>query len=428
MSMILNEEQQAILDGKKGQTLAKVMKTLVMFGEAFGAEKMIAVTSEYNHLVTSFGLKALTPVYELMEKLISEGVVSGQKFSADPRPLDSNVPSNFLQNFIFKNFMYSKQDYYEDQLQRLGLMEKDAFTCTCYMSEVGNKPNKGDILSWSESSAVVYANSVLGARCNRNSGIMDIMGSIVGYVPYFGLLTDEGRKATWVVKINTEKKPEAQLLGSAIGMKVMEDVPYIVGLDKWLGDSLDEKACTYLKDFGAATASNGAVGLYHVANLTPEAKELGEDLIAEGAKEYVIDDAELERVKASYPVIWKDKNAKPKLCFMGCPHMSLEQLKTWTDKVEEALKKNGEKKVTVPTVFTAAPAVLREFEKTPYAKRLKDTGVITSYICPLMYMNNPLCTKMPVITSSNKLRTYTSARYYTDDEILQQITKGGAKR
>lgn len=428
MSMILNEEQQAILDGKKGQTLAKVMKTLVMFGEAFGAEKMIAVTSEYNHLVTSFGLKALTPVYELMEKLISEGVVSGQKFSADPRPLDSNVPSNFLQNFIFKNFMYSKQDYYEDQLQRLGLMEKDAFTCTCYMSEVGNKPNKGDILSWSESSAVVYANSVLGARCNRNSGIMDIMGSIVGYVPYFGLLTDEGRKATWVVKINTQKKPEAQLLGSAIGMKVMEDVPYIVGLDKWLGDTLDEKACTYLKDFGAATASNGAVGLYHVANLTPEAKELGEDLIAEGAKEYVIDDAELERVKASYPVIWKDKNAKPKLCFMGCPHMSLEQLKTWTDKVEEALKKNGEKKVTVPTVFTAAPAVLREFEKTPYAKRLKDTGVITSYICPLMYMNNPLCTKMPVITSSNKLRTYTSARYYTDDEILQQITKGGAKR
>ena len=428
MSMILTADQQAILDGQKGETLAKVMKTLVMFGEAFGAEKMVEVTSEYNHLVTSFGLKALTPVYELMEKLIAEGVKSGQKFSADPRPLDPNVPSNILQNFIFKKFMYSKQDYYEKQLEKLGLMDKDAFTCTCYMSEVGNKPKEGDVLSWSESSAVVYANSVLGARCNRNSGIMDIMGSIVGYVPYFGLLTDEGRKATWVVKVKTSKKPEAQLLGSAIGMKVMEDVPFIFGLDQWLGDTLDEKSCTYLKDFGAATASNGAVGLYHVANLTPEAKKQGEALIAEGAKEYVIDDAELERVKASYPVIWKDKNAKPKLCFMGCPHMSLEQLKTWTDKVEEALKKNGEKKVTVPTVFTAAPAVLREFEKTPYAKRLKDTGVITSYICPLMYMNNPLCTKMPVITSSNKLRTYTSARYYTDDEILQQITKGGAKR
>lgn len=427
MSMILTADQQAILDGQKGETLAKVMKTLVMFGEAFGAEKMVEVTSEYNHLVTSFGLKALTPVYELMEKLIAEGVKSGQKFSADPRPLDLNVPSNILQNFIFKKFMYSKQDYYEKQLEKLGLMDKDAFTCTCYMSEVGNKPKEGDVLSWSESSAVVYANSVLGARCNRNSGIMDIMGSIVGYVPYFGLLTDEGRKATWVVKVKTSKKPEAQLLGSAIGMKVMEDVPFIFGLDQWLGDTLDEKSCTYLKDFGAATASNGAVGLYHVANLTPEAKKQGEALIAEGAKEYVIDDAELERVKASYPVIWKDKNAKPKLCFMGCPHMSLEQLKSWTDRVEQALKESGESKVTIPTVFTAAPAVLKEFEKTPYAARLKKTGVITSYICPLMYMNNPLCAKMPVITSSNKLRTYTTSKYYTDDEILKEITKGGAK-
>ena len=110
---------------------------------------------------------------------------------------------------------------------------------------------------------------------------------------------------------------------------------------------------------------------------------------------------------------------------MGCPHMSLQQLKTWTDRVEEGLKKAGNVKVVVPTVFTAAPGVLAEFEKTPYAERLRKTGVITSYICPLMYMNNPLSTKMPVITSSNKLRTYTSARYYTDDEILEQITKGG---
>ena len=423
--MILNEKQQQMLDGKQGETLAKVMKTLVMYGEAFGAEKMIEVTGEHNHLVTSFGLKMITPVYDLMDKLIEAGAVSKQTFSADPRPLDKNVPANFLQNLIFNKFMYSKQDFYEGQLKSLGLMEKDAFTCTCYMDEVGNKPKKGDILSWAESSAVVYANSVLGARCNRNSGIMDIMGSIAGCVPYFGLLTDEGRKASWVIKIETTKKPEAQLLGSAIGMKVMEDVPYIVGLDKWIGDTLTDEACTYLKDFGAATASNGAVGLYHIDNLTPEAKEQGEALVLENAKEYVITDAELERVKNNYPVIWKDKNAKPKLCFMGCPHMSLQQLKDWTDRVETALKKYGNKKVVIPTVFTAAPKVLEEFNKTEYAERLKKTGVITSYICPLMYMNNPLCAKMPVITSSNKLRTYTTSRYYTDDEILVQITKGG---
>ena len=425
MAILLNDEQKAILAGSKGETMAKVMRTMIQYGEIFGAERMVPVTSKYNHLVTSFGLKAMTAVYELMDQLIEAGVTSGQKFSVDPRPIDKNVPANILQKAIFNLAMYTKQEEYEAQLKKLGLIDDQSFTCTCYMDEVGNKPAYGEVLSWAESSAVVYANSVLGARCNRNSGIIDIMGSIVGYVPEFGLLTDEGRRAKWVVRINTEKKPEAQLLGSAIGMKVMEDVPYVIGLDKWIGNELDDAACTYLKDFGAATASNGAVGLYHIDGLTPEAKEFGEKLILDGAEEYVIDDAELERVKASYPVIWKNKDAEPKLCFMGCPHMSLEQLKTWTVRVEEGLRASGKKKVVIPTVFTASPAVLEAFGKTEFAPRLKATGVITSYICPLMYMNNPLCKSMPVITSSNKLRTYTSARYYTDDEILAEITNGG---
>ena len=422
--MRLTDEQAAILRGEKGETMAKVMETMVRYGELFGADEMVPVTSEYNHLVTSFGLKALGPVYALMDQILAAGEVSSQKFSADPRPLDKNVPASFLQNLVFRKFMYTKQDFYEGQLKKLGLMDDDAFTCTCYMKEVGNTPKKGDILSWSESSAVVYANSVLGARCNRNSGIIDLMGSIVGYVPSFGLLKDEGRKADWIVEIRTTKKPEAQLLGSAIGMKVMEDVPYIKGLDRWLGQ-LDDDAKTYLKDFGAATASNGAVGLYHVENITPEACELGESLIREGAKVYVVDDAELQRVYDSYPVIWKNKDARPKLCFMGCPHMSLNQLESWTDRLEKALSEAGREKVAIPTVFTAAPAVLREFEKTPRGAKLRAMGVVTSYICPLMYMNNPLCKKKAVITCSNKLRTYTSARYYTDDEILEQITKGG---
>ncbi len=423
--MFLTDEQQAILNGEKGETMAKVMKTLVMYGDAFGADKLVPVTSEYNHLVTSFGLKMIGPVYELMNQLIEAGAISQQKFSVDPRPVDKNVPANFLQNLIFNKFMYSKQDFYEGQLEQLGLLNKDAFTCACYLDQVGNKPKKGDILSWAESSAVVYANSVLGARCNRNSGIMDIMGSVAGYVPHFGLLTDEGRKATWIVKVETTKKPEAQLLGSAIGMKVMEDVPYIYGMDKWLGAELNDAACTYLKDFGAATASNGAVGLYHMDKLTPEAVELGEDLICEGAQVYVIDDAELQRVQDNYPVIWKNPDAKPKLCFVGCPHMSLQQLQDWTDRVKAGLKESGNKKVLIPTVFTTAPAVKKEFEKTHYARRLQSTGIILSDICPLMYMNNPLCGKMPVITCSNKLRTYTTARYYTEDEILEKITKGG---
>ena len=423
--MYLTDEQQAILNGSKGETMAKVMKTLVMYGETFGADKMVPVTSEYNHLVTSFGLKMMGPVFELMQKLIDAGAISQQKFSVDPRPVDKNVPANLLQKLVFNKFMYTKQESYEQQLQQLGLMNEDAFTCACYLDQVANKPKKGEVLSWAESSAVVYANSVLGARCNRNSGIMDIMGSIAGFVPNFGLLTDEGRKATWIVRVETTKKPEAQLLGSAIGMKVMEDVPFITGMNEWLGTELTDEVCTYLKDFGAATASNGAVGLYHIENLTPEAKEQGAGLVAEGAKVYVIDDAELERVKASYPVMWKNPDAQPKLCFIGCPHMSMQQLIDWTDRVEKGLQEAGNAKVLVPTVFTTAPAVRKEFEKTDYYQRLTRMGIVLSSICPLMYMNNPLCKSMPVMTSSNKLRTYTTSRYYTEDEILVKITKGG---
>lgn len=421
--MILTKEQQALLDGERGETMAKIVKTLVMYGEAFGAEKMVPITNKYGHTVISFGIGVMTPVYELYDRLLSDQAVSKQKFSADPRPLDKNVPSSFLQNIVFK-FMYSQQEHYEEQLRKLGLLSEDAYTCACYLPEVGNVPARGEILSWAESSAVVYANSVLGARCNRNSGIIELMGSIAGFVPEFGLLTDEGRKADWIVEIRTEKMPEAQILGSAIGMKVLDQVPYIKGLNRWIGSSLDDSACAYLKDFGAATASNGSVGLYHIENLTPEAVDHGEELIRENAPTYIIDDAELEQVKNGYPCIWKDLSAKPKLCFMGCPHMTLKQLTDWTLRVEEALRAAGNKKVQIPTVFTSAPGVIEEFKETEYFKRLEQTGIILSYICPLMYMNNPLSKKMPVITSSNKLRTYTSARFYADEEILTMITKG----
>lgn len=418
--MKLTERQQNIYDGREGEVKAKIMKTLVMYGETFGAERMADITSEYGHLVTSFGLSVMKPVYELMGRLIEEGAVSSQPFTVDPRPLDPKVPANLIQKLFFK-IMYSSQGLYDEQLKKLGIKDSDSYTCTCYLKEVGNVPHEGDILSWAESSAVVYANSVLGARCNRNSGIFDLFGSIVGCVPYFGLLTDEGRKADWLIEIKTSKKPEAQLLGSAIGMKVMEDVPYVAGLDKYF-KTLDDKAKSYLKNFGAATASNGAVGLYHIENLTPEAKKAGRSLLKEGYKTYVIDDEELERVEKNYPVIWKDKDAKPKLAFIGCPHLTLTELAEWSERIDDLLSKKGKSKVAIPTVITASPGVVKEFEKNGGLEVLEKRGVILSSICPLMYMNNPMCGKMPTITSSNKLRTYTSAKYMRDEALLDAIT------
>lgn len=419
--MKLTKEEQAILSGSEGKTKAKIMQTLVEFGELFGATEFVPVSTS-GHLVTSFGIGLLKPVYRIMDEIIEAGLKTPYPFTVDPRPIDyKNVKCSILDKLIFSKIMYSKQKHYEEQLSKIGLKNKNAFTCTCYLEEVGNTPKYGDILSWAESSAVVFANSVLGARCNRNSGMLDIFGAILGKVPKFGLLTDDGRKADYIVEIKTTRLPEAQILGSAIGMKVMEKVPYVVGLDKFLASELNDDTISYLKDFGAATASNGAVGLYHIDNLTPEAKKFGKKLWRENAEKYVIDDAELERVYKSYPIMWKKEDAKPSLCFIGCPHLSFNQLKNWTEKIGENLKKSGRKKVRVRTIMTCAPDVAEKFKKTDDYKKFIGYGVKLSSICPLMYTNNPLAGSKPIITNSNKLRTYSKARYYKDDDIVKII-------
>lgn len=420
--MKLTDEQRAILNGSEGEVKAKVMETIVRYGDMFEATELIPVTHGEGHLVTSFGLSLLKPVYRTMDELIDAGLKVEEGFTMDPRPVDfENVKCNLLDKVLFSTALYGKQKYYEEQLTKLGLVGKDAFSCACYFDEMGNIPKKGDILSWAESSAVNYANSVLGARCNRNSGMIDIFGSILGFVPKFGLLTDEGRKAKWKVIVNTSKKPIPQILGSAIGIKVMEDVPYVVGLDKWIDTELNDATTSYLKDFGAATASNGAVGLYHIDKITPEAVEMGESLLVPDYQEYVIDDAELERVYKSYPVMWKEPDKDGNLAFIGCPHLSLLQLNEWADKIINGLKETGKKKVTCQTVLCTAPPVREEFVKTEKYRELVKTGATVTTICPLMYTSNPLSKRKRIMTSSNKLRTYSLARYYKDDELLAYI-------
>lgn len=422
--MKLNQEEQDILAGKQGETMAKMMEVLVRYGDAFGADCLVPVTHKKAHFVTSFGLGLLKGVYPLMDELIAAGCKVEGGFTMDPRPLDyKNVKCDPIEKLVFNHFMYNKQKLYEEQLQKIGLKDpEEAFSCTCYLKEMGNTPKKGDILSWSESSAVVFANSVLGARCNRNSGILDMFGAILGKTPNFGFITDEGRKADWKIILKTTKKPEAQILGSAIGIKVMAEVPYVVGLDKYLKDLPDEDTLAYLKDFGAATASNGAVGLYHIENITPEAKELGTKLLKDNVKEYVIDDAELERIYKSYPIMWKKMDAKVHRCFIGCPHLTLKQLENWTDDILAGLKKSGKKKLVIDTVLTSSPAVIKEFQKEERYQKLLSTGAHVSYICPLMYADNPISGKKVLMTNSNKLRTYTQARYFKDEDVLEMIT------
>ncbi len=421
--MELTAEEKDIYEGRQGETLAKVMRSVVQYGKAFGAKRLVSLDKPV-HLVTSFGVSILKPVYDMMKELIDNDLHTQLPFTVDPRPLDhKNIKYSLPERLVFK-IMYGKQELYEQQLKSVGLRDDNAFSCTCYLKEIGNIPEKGDILAWAESSAVVYANSVIGARTNRNSAIIDLFSGILGKTPEFGFLTDEGRKAKWLVELRTTKLPPAQVLGSAIGIKVVEEVPYIKGLDHFLKSKHIDDINDYLKDMGAASASNGAVGLYHVENITPEAADEGTKLLRSNFKTYVIDDTEIDRIKASYPVLWKNPEVNPQLCFIGCPHLSLKQLYRWTNKMTQKLNQHPQKKLRIKTVFTAAPDVVEKFkqDKEQYGRFVK-TGAHISSICPLMDMNNPLFSKKPVITNSNKLRTYSTARYYDDEDILNKIIR-----
>ena len=424
VGMELTEQERAVLRGERGKALQKAMKCVVRFGAAFEARRLVAIHGA-PHLVTSFGPSVIKPYLMMMDELVAAGLRTKAPFTVNPRPVDrENINYSWLEKIVIK-FFWGRQKAYERQLYRLGLRDRNAFTCTCYLPEVGNVPGEGDVLAWSESSAVVFANSVLGARTNRNSAGIDLLCNIVGKAPLFGLLTDEGRRATWLVEVRAARLPNAQLLGSAIGMRVVEGVPYITGLDRFLGRGLDETTVGYLKDMGASAASNGAVGLYHVENVTPEALRTGRDLLREGHRRYVVHDAELERVMRSYPVLWKRRNASPRLCIIGCPHLTLQQVRWWARRIPDALREEGRASVAVDTFMCAAPDVLERFAlSAPEHRRIVAAGVRLTSICPLIYMSNPFTASRPVVTNSNKLRTYSTARFFSDEQVLQAVVSG----
>lgn len=419
--MHLTKDEEEILKGRDGELMAKCLKSLVDYGDMFGAKRLLP-TSNPIHFVTTMGMTGLESCFDMLDELIEGGLKTKLPFTGDPRPYDPDNIAYGDEEIASLKDLYKNQDRFEKQIKALGLKDDDSFSCTCYLDEVGNIPKRGDVLSWAESSAVVYANSVLGARSNRNSGQIELLGGICGKVPEFGLLLDENRRAKWKIVLDTKKLPEATMLGSAIGMKVMAEVPYIVGLDKYMPE-LDDRAKAYLKDMGAASASNGAVGLYHVENLTPEALDYGQDLLVEDYKTYVIDDKELDRIYESYPMLWESEDSEVHTVLIGCPHLSFIQLVDITSDILNKLESLGKSKVKTRTILSASRKVIRHFKEAEpdlYKKSI-DAGISIASQCPVMHMNADACGSKTVATNSNKLRTYTSARYFKNDDLLKII-------
>lgn len=421
----LTQEEWNILQGKQGPILQKVMQTVVLYGEALGAERLVDIEGE-GHFVIAYAIPGIAPSMEMLDELVAAGLKTKYPFTLDPKPpLDfENWWLSPEQVQLLKQ-MYQDQERYDEKMLQLGLCDSDACTCTPYLPQVGNIPKRGDILAWSESACAIFANSVLGARTNRNGAIMDLLCNIVGKAPLTGLLTDEGRRATWLIEINTEKLPPPQLLGAAVGIRVLAYVPFIVGLERFLGSGLSEETRDYLHEMGAACATYGAVGLYHVENITPEAVDRATDLLAPNYQTYIIDEQELQDISDSYPVMWGDKDARPEKCFIGCPHLSRQQLHWWANKIHSALQARNQSRLAVKTTMCAAPQVLQTFKSDAEARqKLEVAGVKLSAGCPMQLFDNDLSAGEAIVTNSNKLRAYTAARFFPDDELVEILVNG----
>jgi predicted aconitase len=408
MKLQLNPEEEAILRGEQGPTLAKVMRTIALYGEALGAERLIA------------------PPIELLDELAEAGLMTKFPFTLDPRPpLDFKNLSLQPEHELVVERMFHEQAEYDRRMHQLGLRDALAYSCNPFQAEFGNIPERGAILAWSESASVIYANSVHGARSNRNGAIIELLSNILGKTPLTGLLTDEGRRANWLVELRAAKLPSPQLLGAAIGSRVLEGIPFMVGLDRFLGPGLSGDTCDYLHEMGAAAATYGAVGLFHVENITLEAVDSGRDLLVPGHASWTLTEQTLRDTLASFPMMWNESDAKPQRCFIGCPHLSMRQLQWWSDEIHSALQAKGQEHLAVETFLCAASQVLEEFKASGRGfDRLIAAGAKFTPACLEILYEADVMTGEAVITNSSKLRAYSTARFIPDEALVDILVAG----
>jgi len=425
--MKLTAEEQAILDGKKGPEMAKLMKILVVFGNTFGAKKLVDLGgAPHSNLYP--GAPYLGSMIKMLDECAKAGLKSYAPYTVNPRPYDAfNIQNNPAEmQIVYEGYPLQKDlDWVH---VRLGAPELNKRSCACYVKEVGNAPKPGTYVAWAESSAVNYGNSALGIRTNRNGAGIDLICAMTGKAPLFGLMTDEGRMAKWLIDVKTSKTPDWGVLGTAIGRKVVEDVPFVTGIDKYFkGGEITEDNLHLLKSMGSGTAASGAVGLYHVENLTPDAKDKGRKLLAKGYQTYVYDDAEEQKVIKTFENLWPEKDKGPTAAFIGCPHNTLYETLKWGKLVTEALEKAGKEKTAIPVYMFCANVVRIAFveQHGELAGKMLKAGMVQTPMCGVTWAGTKgFSDRVRGVTNSAKARNYSTIRYFPDQTLVDIIVTG----
>ncbi|MEM5784271.1 MAG: aconitase X catalytic domain-containing protein [Candidatus Aenigmatarchaeota archaeon] len=366
--MYLTHEEEAMLAGEHGEACKRAMEILVALGKIYGADRLINVASvqvagvSYHNLGDA-GL-------EFLSELARDGKVKVLT-TLNPAGIDLErwKELNISEDFAIKQKMVI------DAFEKLGIIT----SCTCIPYLVGNLPLKGQHIAWSESSAVTFANSVLGAKTNREGGPSALAAALTGKTANFGLHLDENRNAQIVVNVRTKIENEDwALLGFSIGKKTGNKIPFIRGIKT---ANLEE-----LKSFSAAIATYGGTALFHIENITPNKTEIPnekidiEEIDLKNARDELNDEGEIDFVG------------------IGCPHCSLQE-------IEKIAKLLDGKKVSVETWIFTARQIKTLAELQGWASKIEKSGA--KIVCDTCMAVAPLKGRFKcLVTNSSKACFY----------------------
>lgn len=373
--------------------LSKLMKLVVKLGDSFGADRLIGIKSA--HTVLNFGANFIRAAAKILNDVAEAGLRVKVRTTADP-VLDANHKEDL-------KAIWAMFPLHEELMRNLARIGVHGFTCTPYFLD--NKPDFGDHCAWSESSAVIYLNSVLGGRSNREGGVTDIASAITGKTPNHGLHLKENRRGQILFKILFDDWDEYDL--TSIGLKIGEVagsmIPVIEGLHRISTDNL--------KNLGSATASTGAVSLIHVIGFTPEAKT--KEMAFQNDKPE--DDVEIDRdslkdVRKKYSTEWE---ASPVTVTIGCPHLSKEEVLAVLKKLE------GKRILPSINFWICTNEEARDtIRNSKYSEVLKSSGAKLASFCPMLTL-----LPRPVMTNSAKTCFYTNATYRSLNTCIKVATE-----
>ena len=340
--MYLTNAEEQILSGENGEVMERMFRLLVRLGEIYGADRMIPASSA---LVAGVSYKSIgDPGVEFLEDYAAKGATVKIVTFLNPAGMDIedwqklNIPPSFAE----------KQLRIMDAFRKMGIVV--SATCTPYLA--GNLPRFREHIAWSESSAIAFSNSVIGARTNREGGPSALAAALCGVTPNYGLHLDENRKPQILVEVDAKLEDSADFgaLGYFVGRQVKNRIPYFKGIKDADTDQL--------KALGAAMAASGAVALYHVEDLTPEAHLME----TKGLERLSVSDKDVNETFSKLST-----GKEPDIVILGCPHSSLKEIRMVSRKLEG-------KKLTKPLWICTSRMVKETANRMGFTRTIETAG------------------------------------------------------